>query len=114
MADNPADGADIGLRLSEHVGRDDELPALRVGVAYGSVVNRLGDIYGEPVNLASRLTGLARPGSVLIDRELAGKLDGDERFRLRRAAPRPVRGYATVFPVRLRRADDSSGRSEPH
>jgi adenylate cyclase len=63
----------------------------------------MGDVYGEPANVAARLTSLARPGSVLVDRHLAAALDGDGRWRLRRVAPRPVRGYSMLAPYRLRR-----------
>ena len=62
-----------------------ELPDLRVGLAYGTVLSRLGDVYGEPVNLASRLTSIARPGSVLVDREIADSARGDDPLA---AAPR--------------------------
>jgi adenylate cyclase len=107
-ADDPAGGADIALTLLERVAAVGELPDLRIGLAYGSVLTRLGDIYGEPVNLASRLTSIARPGSVLVDRELGGALEGDARWRLRRTPPRPVRGYALLQGIRLRRADAGS------
>jgi adenylate cyclase len=66
-------------------------------------------VYGEPVNIASRLTSVARPGSVLVDRELAGALEGDDRWRLRRTPPRPVRGYTLLQGFRLRRAEDPEG-----
>jgi adenylate cyclase len=75
-------------------------------------LSRLGDVYGEPVNIASRLTSAARPGSVLIDRELAAVLEGDDRWRLRRVPPRPVRGYALLQAFRLRRAGDTEGGAE--
>ena len=108
--DEPAVGAEIALRLVEEVEADDNLPGLRVGLGYGTVLARLGDVYGEPVNLAARLTSIARPGSVLVDRELAAALEGDARFRLSRVPPRPVRGYALLHAMRLRRADvESSG-----
>ncbi len=42
-----------------------ELPALRAGIASGPALQRAGDFYGNSVNVASRVTGLARPGSVL-------------------------------------------------
>lgn len=106
VADDPAVAAELGLRLAERVTEDPELPDLRVGLALGNVLSRLGDVYGEPVNLAARLTSIARPGSVLVDRELADRLEDDERFVLRRAAPRPVRGYAMLHPFRLRRKSD--------
>jgi adenylate cyclase len=108
-ADSAAVGADIAVTLAERVGADPDLPELRVGVACGPVVSRLGDVYGEPVNIASRLTSVARPGSVLVDRELAGALEGDDRWRLRRTPPRPVRGYTLLQGFRLRRAEDPEG-----
>lgn len=45
----------------------DEFPWLRAGLACGSVLPQWGDYYGRPVNLASRITGVARPGSVVVD-----------------------------------------------
>ncbi|HEV7615053.1 MAG TPA: adenylate cyclase regulatory domain-containing protein [Solirubrobacterales bacterium] len=45
----------------------DEFPLLRAGLACGSVLPQSGDYYGRPVNLASRITGVARPGSVVAD-----------------------------------------------
>ncbi len=47
-----------------------ELPTLRAGIAYGRAVPRSGDLYGHAVNLASRVTGIARPGSVLCTQDV--------------------------------------------
>ena len=47
-----------------------ELPSLRAGVAWGPAVVRAGDFFGPSVNLASRVTGVARPGSVLCTAEV--------------------------------------------
>lgn len=104
VADDVATAAEIGVRLAEEVPRHASLPELRVGMAYGTVLSRLGDVYGEPVNLASRLTSIARPGSVLVDRDFAEQLEGNPAWRMRRVPPRPVRGYALLQPTRLRRA----------
>jgi adenylate cyclase len=68
------------------------------------VIQRLGDVYGETVNIASRLTSLSRPGTVLVDRELADALRGDERYALKSQRPESVRGYHHLRPWRLRRA----------
>ncbi|HWC34981.1 MAG TPA: adenylate/guanylate cyclase domain-containing protein [Mycobacteriales bacterium] len=104
VADDVRTAAEVGMRLSEEI-PNESLPDLRVGMAYGTVLSRLGDVYGEPVNLASRLTSIARPGAVLVDRDFAAALDGDPRWRLRRVPPRPVRGYAMLQPFRIRRVD---------
>jgi adenylate cyclase len=47
-----------------------ELPSLRAGVASGPALLHSGDFYGHSVNLASRVTGIARPGSVLCTQEV--------------------------------------------
>ncbi|MFI7698194.1 adenylate cyclase regulatory domain-containing protein [Nonomuraea sp. NPDC049480] len=74
---------------------------LRIGMAYGPVVPMMGDVFGTTVNLAARLTAIARPGTVLVDAELAGGLDGYELRKLRR---RPARGLGVVQPYVLRRS----------
>ena len=40
------------------------------------MVSRLGDVFGPVVNIASRLTSLARPGTVLVDRHAYEVLSG--------------------------------------
>jgi adenylate cyclase len=55
---------DSALSLVEAV-EEAELPAVRAGIASGQATLRSGDYYGNSVNLASRVTGIARPGSVL-------------------------------------------------
>lgn len=50
----------------------EEMPQLRVGAAHGAAVPRAGDWFGRPVNLASRITAIARPGSMLADGVLRG------------------------------------------
>lgn len=85
----------------------EELPQLRVGVASGLAVSRAGDWFGSPVNVASRVTGAARPGSVLVaesTRELIG--DAGE-FSWSFAGARHlkgVKGETKLF--RARRAPD--------
>lgn len=59
---------EAALRMVEAADEEgDEFPSLRAGVAYGSALVQAGDYYGRPVNLASRITAIARPGSVLVD-----------------------------------------------
>lgn len=69
VADDLVAAAEIALIATERgTVDDDRFPAVRAGLAYGEVVSRLGDVYGPTVNIASRLTTVARPGSVLVDK----------------------------------------------
>lgn len=103
-ADDPRDAARIALCLIESAERDDTLPPLRAGVAFGPVVMRLGDVYGQPVNIASRLTAVAKTESVLVDERLAEQLSDDSAFVLHGLRPVSVRGYRHLRAWRLRRA----------
>jgi adenylate cyclase len=57
------------LELVEQVD-DAGLPSVRAGIAHGAALQRAGDFYGHSVNLASRVTGIARPDSVLCTEEV--------------------------------------------
>ncbi|HEY4004376.1 MAG TPA: adenylate/guanylate cyclase domain-containing protein [Pseudonocardia sp.] len=104
------DGAEIALALLEQLAATPGLPELRIGLAVGPVVTRFGDVYGEPVNIAARLTSHARPGRTLVDRNLAAALEDDDRFTLRGRRPLAVRGYRHLLPWELSR---SKRRSTP-
>jgi adenylate cyclase len=68
---NPQALLDATLSLVESADREGEdFPQLRAGAALGQALSRAGDWYGHPVNLASRITSVARPGSLLADRQL--------------------------------------------
>jgi adenylate cyclase len=57
---------DTSLRLIEVADAEGQsFPQLRAGLACGHALSRMGDWYGRPVNTASRVATLARPGSVL-------------------------------------------------
>jgi adenylate cyclase len=66
-------------------------PLLRAGVAFGRAVARAGDYYGRPVNLASRITAVARPGSVLCDEGLR-EAAGEDAYRWSFAGSRRLKG----------------------
>jgi adenylate cyclase len=80
----------------------EEFPQLRVGVASGPAVSRAGDWYGRPVNLASRITGIARAGSVLASEELHKRCEDAPGVSWSFAGDRHVRGVGRVKLFRAR------------
>ena len=67
------------LELIAAAEKFDDFPQLRVGIASGRAVSRAGDWFGSPVNVASRVTAVARPGAVLVAepaRDAIGSADG--------------------------------------
>jgi adenylate cyclase len=104
VADDVGDGAAIALALQKRVRAEPALPPLRIGLATGPVLVRYGDVYGEVVDIAARLTGHARPDTVLVDREAAEALAVDPRFALRPLRPVAVPGYRHLHPWVLEHA----------
>ncbi|MEP9384333.1 adenylate/guanylate cyclase domain-containing protein [Nocardioides sp. KR10-350] len=101
--DDPVAAARAALELVARAeDQDDPFPEIRAGVAYGDVVPRLGDVFGPTVNIASRLTSLARPGTVLVDEQAAAALDGVPGLDLHKMRRASVKGYAKLQPFRLR------------
>lgn len=94
----PAPLLAAGLSLIEAADREGEhFPQLRAGAASGPALLRAGDWFGHPVNLASRITSVARPGSLLADRAL--RESAGESFRYSFAGERRLKGIRD--PVRL-------------
>ncbi|WP_372671946.1 adenylate/guanylate cyclase domain-containing protein [Amycolatopsis kentuckyensis] len=107
VADAAVDAAEIALTLTERTSADESLPAVRAGMASGRILSRFGDVYGSVVNLAARLTSVARPGTILVDRELAAELSEEKAYELRMRRPVTVRGYNRLRPAALRRASEA-------
>ena len=75
----------------------EDFPQLRAGTALGMAVPRAGDWFGRPVNLASRITSIARPGSVLAEREM--QESARETYSWSFAGERRLRGIRDPVPL---------------
>ncbi|KAB2344808.1 adenylate/guanylate cyclase domain-containing protein [Actinomadura rudentiformis] len=113
-ATDPLAAAEIGLRIAERCEEDPDFPRVRVGLAYGEVLMRLGDVFGTPVNLAARLTATAYPGSVLIDGALAAELTSSDAYEITSLRPRPLQGLGRVRPRLLVRKPPPSEHRRSH
>ncbi len=84
---------DAALSLVAAARREGEgFPLLRAGIAAGVGLPRGGDWYGRPVNLASRITAVARPGSVLASGEVRRSARGE--YRGSDAGRQRLRGFS--------------------
>ena len=101
VTEKPEQALRVAGGLIEIIGGDARLPDVRIGLASGTVVTRMGDVFGPPVNLAARLTALARRNRVLVDDATAAGLDPHD-YETRRLTARPVRGFGLVEPVAVR------------
>jgi len=102
----PAPLLDIVLKLVEVVDTDNDFPRLRAGVAAGMAVSRAGDWFGSPVNMASRVTDVARPGTVLVADSVWDALNEADPAKFLRTFQEvnpslPLAQLATLSPFRV-------------
>jgi adenylate cyclase len=92
--------------IARAAAEDEQFPPLRAGVARGAALPRAGDWYGRPVNLASRITAIAYPGSVLVSAEVQEAAGDGLRWSV--AGDRRLKGIdGRVRLFRVRRGEES-------
>lgn len=75
---------------------------LRIGINLGDViVDEHGDVFGDGINIAARLEGLAAPGGILISGKVQSEVEGKLDFRFEdrgeqqlKNMSKPVRAFA--------------------
>jgi adenylate cyclase len=103
VASTPQIGVDIACDIVDVIGSNPVLPDVHVGLATGLLITRLGDVFGTPVNLASRLTGVARRNRVICDSTTAELMRDIDGYSQRRLTDRPLRGFGMVSPIAINR-----------
>jgi adenylate cyclase len=109
VSSDPVALLDAVMDLVNATEGDDDLPRLRAGVATGMAVSRAGDWFGSSVNLASRVTGAARPGTTLVSESAREAIGDDDRFTWSFAGARHLKGIKSdVKLFRARRVTSES------
>ena len=96
-----ADASGAASAAAEIQAAIQELPPLanskigvRIGFHYGPVVERDGDVFGDAVNLAARLAGLAAKGQIMTSRETVDRMTQSQKAFSRRLYSIEVKGKA--------------------
>jgi class 3 adenylate cyclase len=94
--ESPADAVLCGIDIQSELGSAREasefVPEVRIGVHAGDAVEEEGDLIGRVINLASRVTGEAKPGEILVTEPVADQLVG--KLELEDKGLRPLKGMA--------------------
>lgn len=109
VADDPVVCAAIATDLTDIIRRRPYLPGVRIGLELGTVINHAGDVFGDTVNLASRLTSMAEPNQIMVGPVLADALGPNSSYQLSHNPPAKIRGYGVVTPSMLFRSAASRG-----
>ena len=83
----------------------------RIGINLGDVIIEDGDIYGDGVNIAARLEGLAEPGAIFVSRAVRDSVRDKLGIELEDLGEKPVKNIAR--PVRVFRIGRANGAARP-
>ena len=91
----------------------------RVGINLGDVMVEGGDLYGDGVNVAARLEGIAEPNGICISRQVFEQIEGKLPVSYRalgaqqlKNIPKPVEVYA-IAPLGAAAGGDGPGTAPP-
>jgi adenylate cyclase len=94
LFDNPNHAIDALIDIQNGARLD-----LRIGAHRGAVLRQRGDVYGDTVNLAARLTAIARARQIVLSRPLFESLDHAQRRRCKRFERLRIKGIETPVPI---------------
>jgi adenylate cyclase len=83
---------DIQLGMHDMAPVDKVRLGVRVGMHHGPLVEREGDVFGDTVNLAARLTEMASKGQIITSLETVERLAPVQKMDARRLYSIPVKG----------------------
>jgi adenylate cyclase len=91
----------------------EEFPRVHAGLATGEALGHAGDWYGSPVNLASRIATIARPGSVVVDDATRAAVEQADavRWRFSPLPPRRIKGIDSTVPLFRARVAEVAGQA---
>lgn len=110
VSPDPAALVETLLNLVGVVEADPTMPQLRAGAAYGSAVSRAGDWFGSPVNTASRVTAIARPGTVLVTEAVHTEIGDRDHVEWSYVGARWLRGIPDDIRLYRARAGEAALR----
>lgn len=96
---DPHAALDAGMTMFE-ITADSGL-TFHAGLDFGPVIRARDDVFGDPVNVAARLSGLATAGELLCTEDVHSALDSTRRSMLRFFGPRHFKGKAAPSNIYL-------------
>ncbi len=96
--EDSTDAVNVAIKIIKST-YDNKLLNIRIGLHYGSVIISDKDIFGDTVNIASRVESLSSSNSILITKEIADKITLDKQYRSRELGLYAMKGVGRLIDI---------------
>ena len=91
--DHANDAIDAAVEMQKTISGDNgNALSIRVGVGYGPAIMREGDLFGDAVNVAARMAGIAKTLQIITTEDCINQLSSDRRSAARHYDQTRVKG----------------------
>ncbi len=98
------DAVQCAIEMQKDYRNDHTIP-VRIGIHLGDIVIREGSVFGNGVNVASRIESMGISGNILVSQQVANEIDNKDHISLKpmgsyqfKNVPKPVKLFAVDHP----------------
>lgn len=123
LFEDPAEAVAASIEMQEVIFADNKdkedsrRVSVRIGINYGLGLVKSNDVFGDVVNVASRVESAAAPEQILISDTLKAALGGQEQFKIRPMGKFALKGKSDqreLFEVAWKQVDDDTVPASSH
>ena len=96
---------------------EDRRIELRIGINVGDIIIEGGDLFGDGVNVAAQLEGIAKAGGICISRQGFEQIEGKLQFAYREMGPQNLKNITKpieVFSIEVDETGGTPSKSKPN
>ena len=89
---------ECAIQIIKYVDRECEYK-IRIGIHLGEIIYRKNDVFGDGVNIASRLENLAEPGTILISKDVNDQLTNHKNITTESLGKHSIKGIGRIIEI---------------
>ena len=89
---------DCAIKIIKHIDKKCNYK-IRIGIHLGEIIYKNNDVFGDGVNIASRLENLAEPGTILISKDVNDQLVNHTNIKTESLGKHSIKGIGRIIEI---------------